>query len=701
MAKAKNYQSKLKSLVGSAFKKKYVLAFILIIVYLAITVFTTQGLSLFNGGVTIMTDLEFYLMTASSILLGVGLLLLSFRHFKVKVNRPLLMICLILLILDIVAVSIFPSSVDGSINGFSVAYNIQISERIRYVFGWLVGDLALYIFVGVIPLLFRSHNAIDFWLWVGIGVGLLLMVASFIKEHELWAMIFKGINGDLRPQSITNNTNTFGFAILWSFSCALILYSKYHRIPVLILGILLALSALGIQSKTAVVCIGLEIFLSGIYIPLSCWKKRRKEAIAYLVVLAILLVFLILIIFVPFKPFEGVSTMLKNMGEKLLHLSGGTLTGRTDLWKQLFTNMVHYPTVLLFGTGDGVFESFVAVSVNTALGVGQGFPAHNGFLYVWGRFGILGLMIYLFGIGYLVYETINAIRKRKDIWAGALLIVLAGFLAHSLAEDDALLDMRLKGMMFLGILWWPLIISKKDWLAKNGKLQDDQEPFVVVFPKLSVVDILKTSYTISMLLLVLLVGFAPLYEKVMGSCCFNNTSALAGLTLLFLIGPLLIGETKKLKDLGSKTRFLFHLCSSLFVLVWGFVFAFISDSSSYPIALGISLIVLLLEGGVGLKIETKQAIDWVVIAVKVFAALVAVTLSHCLNAYLQSEITGSAIIGLLCLYLSLSILGLTSFPSAHHWGGCTDILWLYIEAAYEKAAQRQLRKSDERITSFF
>lgn len=701
MSTTKEKKPKFKSLLAESFTRRYLFAFILIIAYLAITLFTTQGLSLFNGGVTTMTDLEFYLMVASSLILGAGVLVFAFRQFEVKLNRPLLVICLVLFVIDIVAVLIFPSSINGEIYGYYATYSITTNERIRYIFGWLVGDLALYVFVGVVPLLFRSHNAVDFWLWVGIGVGILLLIASFIKENELWKGLLNGSNIEARPSSLTNNPNTFGFAIFWSFNCALILYSKYHRLPVLIIGVIFAFMAIGIQCKTVIACLAIETLLTGVYFPVVCWKKRGKEAISYIVVLAVLIALIALVAFVPIKPFENISKIIKSVAKKLLTLSGGSLTGRTQIWAEVFGNMVHHPTILLFGTGDGVFEWFVYASATDMTKGIAGFPAHNGFLYVWGRFGIVGIIVYLFGLGYLFYDTIHAIKVRKDYWAGCMLIVILGFMAHSMAEDDALLDMRLKGMMFLGIIWWPLFISRKDWLDKKNEQPELKQVPLTSFKNLSVIDVLKTSYTISMPVLVVSVGFAPLYETIFGNCKFNNINSLTGLVLLCFLAPLLVAEIYLLFKGGNKGKAKIILWSSALVVLWGLVFGFVSDTMVYPIALGALLLLLIVFGALGLKPAKIKFGEIVPLVLKVLIALVIVILSHSLKAYLPETITNSSVAALFLVYLSLIVLGAISSPSLNVWNGNIDIIGSKAEAIYEKVVRRQLIRSNNRITSIF
>ncbi len=690
--------------LSCAFKRRYVLAFVLIIAFLAITVFTTQGLSIFNNGVTMMNDLEFYLMVSASLLTGIGLLVLAFKNFKIKANRTLMVVCFVLLVIDIVAVLIFPSSINNEKYGFYWTYSITNNERIRYIFGWVVGDLALYIFVGVIPALFRSHRAIDFWLWVGIGVGLLLIIASFIKESDYWIGLFKGSYSPNGVCSLANNKNTFGFAVFWAFNCALILYSKYHRVPYLILIVFLALITGTIQCKTTIASVGIELMLTVIYFPIVGWKKRKKSQIIYLSIMACSAITITLIAFFPIKPLEGLSQVIKEMMKSIFSLSDGTMTGRTDIWERVFSNMVEHPTILLFGTGDGIFEWFVMASSPDHYMDGYlGIAGHNGFLYVWGRFGIIGVLVYLFGIGYLIYDAIHALKVRKDKWIGILLIVIFGFLAHSMAEDDALLDMRLKGMMFLGIIWWPLFISRRNWALKRGNVSPMplEQAETTKRRDLSVLDVLKTSYTVSLFLLVLLVGLAPMYASAYGGVKFNNVYSLSGLTIICLLTPLLIAELKLKNDKRQPVGFTIIHWFVVFTVAVGIIVAFVSETIAYPISIGIVLLLLLFIGGSKQDSKGVGFKDIVPLIIKIVIGLAVVALAHSLCLYLdRSLITKTSIVAILCVYIGLVVLGFSFFPSLKDWNGALDVIGSKIESQYEKDDELLLDKADRRINLF-
>ena len=97
------------------------------------------------------------------------------------------------------------------------------------------------------------------------------------------------------------------------------------------------------------------------------------------------------------------------------------------------------------------------------------YASHNGFLMVLGRFGIVGLLVYLALLVYIVVEIIKSAKVRGDGWIGVLLAVLVAVLIHSLFEDTVLLDFRLKGMMTLGIIWIPVGISKRDYEDKKSQ----------------------------------------------------------------------------------------------------------------------------------------------------------------------------------------------------------------------------------------
>ena len=696
MADCEIKQNTIKSLISKGFSKRYVLIFALLILYITFTAFTTESLSIFNGKVSDMNDLEFYLSAASSLLFGGAILYMAFTSFGAKLNRPLFVICSILLVIDIVAVLTFPKTIGNQ----GVVYSIKDSERARYIINWLVADVCIYIFIGIVPYIFKSHTAVDFWLWVGIGVGLLLIFASFFKDKDSWKLMLSGkqINGLL---SLTNHKNTFGFVLVWGFSCSLILYAKYHRPPYVFLCVLFALMSFAVSSKSTIATLGIETALTIILFPIVCWKKRKKGQIIFLSIMGFWTIFLILVAFAPIAPLRGFSDFLKAEVKNLFTFSGGNMTGRTVIWKGIFDGFKNNPTIMLFGAGDGVFEYFVGTCAPEYVYLNYKLAAHNGFLYVWGRFGLVGLLVYLVGLAYIIYDTIHAIKVRKDVWLFVIFIVLFGFLCHSMAEDDALLDMRLKGMMFLGIIWWPLSISRRDWNRKKSQSLLTEEPKIINVTKHSSLDILKTSYLVSTILFVVLVGLAPLFETAFGTCSFNNKYSLAGLTVLFLAGPLLLLVGKKLRDANEKTRYFFHTVLTLAFFVWGFVVGMIADSLMYPLVLIGVFLLALISGGMGLKFEKPALKEMYPLLIKIFIGVIVVGLSHCLNAYLPSEITKTCLVILLCLYVSIDVLAFSLLSKVKTYNGSIDVIGLNIESLYENKFDEIDTKANERINSTY
>ncbi len=687
-------QGRLKKLIASGFSRRYVLVFVLLILYIAFTAFTTESLSIFNGEVSNMNDLEFYLMASASLLLGAGIIIFAFKSFNAKFNRPLFVICAVLLVIDIVAVSTFPETISAN----WMTYTIHNNERIRYIFNWLVADVGIYIFIGIVPYIFKSHTGVDFWLWVGIFVGVLLTVASLITEQEAWKSMFSGGNFE-GLKSLTNNKNTFGFAILWSFNCSLILYAKYHKPYFLAFCIFFVLMTVATVCKTSIATLGIEVLLTMIVFPIISWKKRKKGQIIFLSIMAVCIAIVLLIAYVPIEPLKGLSKLLKDELNLIFHLSGGTMTGRTDIWKGIFAGFKAKPTVLLFGAGDSVFEYFVGVYA--ADGMTAKLAAHNGFLYVWGRLGIVGLLVYVFFIGYIIYNVIRAIKVRKETWMAVLFIVLFGFLCHSMAEDDALLDMRLKGMMFLGIIWWPIGVSNRDYKLSICKEAQKEKVKITTLEKITSLDVLKTSYMISMVLFVVFVGLAPLFETAFGSCLFNNKYSLSGLTVLFLVGPLLFYEAKELKDSGNKICFIMHTILSAFVVVIGVVVGATINSLSYPIAMTFVLLFVLTEGAIGAKFQKLSIKDVYPLLIKVFVAVLVVGLSHCLNAGLPAETMKTCLVAMLCLYVSLEMLVLSIFPKEKFYNGAAGFLEANFESKHETFADRIEIEVNERMNSTY
>lgn len=707
---------KKKSILPPVLKQpRYFVTFIWFIIYLTITIFTTQGLSLFNpGGVTHMSDVEFYTMFSASVLLGVGLIVYGMRFFKVKISWAIAALALVLIAIDAIALAFLPDSISANpayFPDYQVTLEISNAMRARFFCSWVASTIGIYLFLAVVPKIMYSHRTMDFWFWVGVFVALGLLIASYIKDFQIYNDIFHfnpatvdpDFNiSDLRPFSLCNNANTFGFAVFWGLCCTLILHAKYRRPINFILGVYFLFSIILIGSKNSIFTAGVVSILYLIWALATGWQKRRAQQIVIIVVVLAIGLFILLLFLVPIPALRPIRDIVALIFKIMAGLSGGNFTGRVRLWNIIWGELTARPTSLIFGIGDGAWEYWLSTILNW--GNPDAACTHNGFFMVLGRFGFIGLAIYLALIVYICVKIYRSVKIYQDKWMSVLVIVLAGIILHSMLEDTTMFDFELKGVMTLGIVYLPLGISRNEYLlhrkaiANNEGYRLQPRRRIEVERKPGATDTMKLAYFISMGLMVLTVAFAPLYKDIFGSCFFFHRSSLIGLMVTFLLCPLLFVVAHMQADKGRKAISTIYIVFGLLVSITSVVVAFATRPVVYTIVLAVVLMIALILGIQGTKGSTFRWSQLWVAFVYIAIGIAFVGISHYLSGHgYVSRDNRSIIVYLGALYLAIQFL-LLVFPAKQRlFAGSLVVPIHYLEWQYEKIAVRRLIKGDERI----
>ena len=129
-------------------ERKYSISLLWMVVYVALTAFVTQGLTLFGStGVATMPHAEFFALSGVSVLLGVGMILFARLKFGVRLHWVFVAFGILLIAIDALGTSLFPDHIEplpwmGAAAGDSV-YEITTVWRLRSLVGWLVSVVGL------------------------------------------------------------------------------------------------------------------------------------------------------------------------------------------------------------------------------------------------------------------------------------------------------------------------------------------------------------------------------------------------------------------------------------------------------------------------------------------------------------------------------------------------------------------------------
>lgn len=135
-----------------------------------------------------------------------------------------------------------------------------------------------------------------------------------------------------------------------------------------------------------------------------------------------------------------------------------TFTGRTNIWRRLIDLLMKNPLDFLFGLGyrtsNKIFSSYMSASERI-------YSAHNGFMEIFLRHGIVGAVIY-FAIALLSFLSfISYIRHKKYRKAFIYCVSFMALTAHNFTESTTILTPNTQGMFLCMVLILPLLNTKK------------------------------------------------------------------------------------------------------------------------------------------------------------------------------------------------------------------------------------------------
>ena len=203
-----------------------------------------------------------------------------------------------------------------------------------------------------------------------------------------------------------------------------------------------------------------------------------------------------------------------------------TFSGRTDMWGRMFITMSRNPSDLILGlghqTGSLVFQEYMGHTVKSA---------HNAFLEIFLRYGIIGLLVYLGVIGLTIYCFVRHIKEKNYRFAFIYGVCFLSIMIHSLTESTTLFTPNIGGLYFSFIFVLPVlnIIQRKhfkelkdDLMTVNGTKETIQQrsvftSLIVIAFSFTLTTILKLAFnmgvfrTILVLLVVLVLASIAAY----------------------------------------------------------------------------------------------------------------------------------------------------------------------------------------------
>ena len=128
-----------------------------------------------------------------------------------------------------------------------------------------------------------------------------------------------------------------------------------------------------------------------------------------------------------------------------------TMTGRSSIWIKIFELLKGNPLDLIFGLGH-ITGNKILVEYSTTFRT-----AHNAFMEVVLRYGLLGACIYIGIIGLAIFCLIKHILKKNYRFAFIYGICFIAILAHSMTESTTLFTPNVGGLYFSFVFVLPIM----------------------------------------------------------------------------------------------------------------------------------------------------------------------------------------------------------------------------------------------------
>jgi hypothetical protein len=685
-------------------KPPYLLMYIVTLVYLVVTAFFEEGVAYFDPVyTTLMSSTEFYLTFSICVVLFLSVVFISRRYFKIKVDIFFFSIFLLLFLIDVVAVFTFPEFIE-----LTGVYCVSLELKFRFITFWLAACMAFYVFFAIMP---KSVSNVNHWNLYFIGclfIAFVSCVYSYIKEPLVYQSFFdKSVDFSkyTAPISFTNNRNTYGTLLMMGVFSAFYLSRQTRKPLYLLFGLFIYVNMLFTLSKTAIICT--FFFMLAFVIESFVIAIRSRSILRCIICLASLLVFSF-----PFfvKTITGVTNngLLVKLASYLSDLvnlenpnSFSSLEERADIWALILKLLFENPRFVLFGFGDWNFSWYLGFSRNTSFAYIE--SAHSGFFDVFGRLGVLGLLIYLTLIAYFIYALAKNLKcgKKESFFS---LFLLLSTIAHGMFEDTNFLNMQAKDMMFLFMTFMPVLTnyqlakdyrSDQNWAreyASSAKARPNSK-------RLTSLQTIQLSFSILVPIYAVVIGLSGFYATWNKIYLLNEIQFQMQFFLPFLLLPLICYSSAFHRAEGNDSKFRVFMSLGLSWLISCIVVSLIVQNFLVFLGLLLSGLAIVFLSFIGVKRDGFK---------KMFSCYFVFTLIEVLLVFSNKAVISWQLIpdgiyqpyALMCLILLdlfIPFLIIVASPLHSLLLDSFDCAWARIELTYRFLGYRQQAKFEIKL----
>ena len=299
-----------------------------------------------------------------------------------------------------------------------------------------------------------------------------MLICAFIDlfvEGKSIAAIFNGTYNESGFRFLIYNPNVWAMMLLFGQLSTYLLSIKKFNIFYYISSIVLFLFNIMTTCTTTVFVGGAALILYTVYEAVYIFRSNRKKSIilcasffgsiALIAIVSTILYQSKVVGFVNLFDFLVSHTFVKDYS---------TFTQRTRIWKEVFNMLLENPRNFIFGLGyrtaDAMLETRVGVRT-----------AHNGFIEVFLRHGLIGELVYLSAIGLFVFSVVKLFKKKQYRFAIIGSFLFLAILIHGCTESTVIFAPNSEGCYLLIAFYLPVVNVLKEKQFNTLKEELDQK----------------------------------------------------------------------------------------------------------------------------------------------------------------------------------------------------------------------------------
>lgn len=550
------------------------------------------------------STVEYVLLTFVILILVGYYFYIEYKKNDYKPNIWLIVILFILGIVGSIGLILTPNlqhfitveMVNGTEAFVTREFIVSSQDKFHSFLFLFVALIGVYLQVAILPRLVSFKKYLLFLLYAVVVVSIISIFASYFLDENTYLHLYQhGLVGYKFPMSFLFNRNMYALTLMFgTFALYYIISLKpkwYNHLVLLFIVVNMFFTF----SKAAIGITLITYIINFVYRMVLTFKKHKRRNLFFLIIIVITITFLFLLL--PFPGLDNLTFLNKPrrfINDYFINLGPSTFSSRIKIWDK--TNEIMTSNFFIFGRGLRIFNDTLAIymfKITDPTPLTTAF-SHNGFVEIFGQFGIIGLIIYLLGLVILVGVIFYVSTKNKQIGFPSILVLIA-FLFYTMVETSTLFDPTIEGIVTTMLVALPSLswLYHKKRPEVNNEIIENATNVKTKYRKENIfVFVRKTSFFTSLVMTASFIVIFNFFRK--NNFGLSSTLLLGSYVLLSLFSlPLITHQIYKVRIKRHEELFWLLFIFNLFSH-FGFIITYIFFSKNFILILGLCTVVLFL-----------------------------------------------------------------------------------------------------------